>query len=113
MNQIFFKNLNINNKNKLIFVNEKNSYFLFLHFKLSTLFYSTQLMDIFAYEILTNLNLKWKKKSKTVTVYNFHSIYSQQRFFIFTLNCQNKYFKNSYFSNYNLFSITELFSNAN
>jgi NADH:ubiquinone oxidoreductase subunit C len=94
-------------------------YFLTLHIKLSSLFYSTQLVDIFAYETPNNKNISNNFNSKTpltdnsILVYNFHSILFQQRFFIFVLlNSKQNINKNSISWN-SLKSITELFLNAN
>jgi len=103
-----------------IYINENNLYFLTLHLKLSSLFYSTQLCEIFSYEIPTTNNIKnTKNENKTailnssMLVYNFHSIIFQQRFFIFVnLTSKKNINKNSTSWN-SLNSITELFLNAN
>jgi hypothetical protein len=44
-----------------IYITENNLYYLSLHLKLSSLFYSTQLIDIFSYELPTNNNIEKKK----------------------------------------------------
>jgi NADH:ubiquinone oxidoreductase subunit C len=118
-NQIFLKYLHRNDKNLNIYLTETNFYYTCLHIKLSSLFYSTQLIDIFAYELPTNNNLINQTESKiplinnSIIVYNFHSILFQQRFFIFLyLNSKNN--RNKFSTNWNsLNSITELFLNAN
>jgi hypothetical protein len=97
-NQIFLKNLIKNNKNLNIYLNENNFYYLSLHIKLSSLFYSTQLIEILAYEIPTNKNqVLFQKENKTlpiqnnlILIYNFHCILTQQRFFIFLIKNFNK-----------------------
>ena len=68
-----------------IFVSSKSIYFLLLHLKLSSLFYTTHLIDIFAYQ---SLYLKNKSKTpyKNVLVYNFYSLKNLERFFIFSIN---------------------------
>lgn len=118
-NQLFLKYLYRNDKNLNIYITENNLYFLTLHIKLSSLFYSTQLVDIFAYETPNNKNISNNFNSKTpltdnsILVYNFHSILFQQRFFIFVLlNSKQNINKNSISWN-SLKSITELFLNAN
>jgi len=119
-NQIFLKYLQRNDKNLNIYINESNLYFLTLHLKLSSLFYSTQLSDIFSYETPNNVNAdNVKSNSKialvnnSILVYNFHSVMFQQRFFIFViLNSKQNINKNSISWN-SLKSITELFLNAN
>lgn len=93
-NQIFLKYLIKNDKNINLFIYQKNLYYLTLHLKLSSLFYSTQLIEIFAYEIPTNNNEKIKNKNisnvnNSIIVYNFHNIIFQQRFFLFILNKKN------------------------
>jgi hypothetical protein len=90
--QVFLKYLYRNDKNLNVYINETNFYYLCLHIKLSTLFYSSQLVDIFAYELPLNNNLNKDLVSKialinnSLIVYNFHSILFQQRFFIFIIN---------------------------
>jgi len=119
-NQIFLRYINKGDKNLNIYINENNLYFLTLHLKLSSLFYSTQLCEIFSYEIPTTNNIKnTKNENKTailnssMLVYNFHSIIFQQRFFIFVnLTSKKNINKNSTSWN-SLNSITELFLNAN
>ena len=118
-NQIFLKYLHRNDKNLNIYITENNLYFLSMHIKLSSLFYSTQLCEIFAYELPSNNNINLNNPKRvdltnnSIIVYNFHSILYQQRFFIFvTLN--NKQNIKNYSTSWNsLNSITEIFLNAN
>lgn len=118
-NQIFLKYLHRNDKNLNVYITENNLYYLSLHIKLSSLFYSTQLCDIFAYEIPLNNNININKDSKIVMlsnsllVYNFHSILFQQRFFIFVITNNKQNIKGNSISWSSLNSITELFLNAN
>jgi len=93
---------------------------------MSSSFYSTQLCDMFAYEILSQVNNKinlkdyegfkynnLNKTHSTIVVYNFHSLHSQNRFFIFTQNISN-IVKSKFLSNNNSSdSIAELFPSAN
>jgi hypothetical protein len=102
-NQVFLKYLQRNDKNLNIYINESNLYFLTLHLKLSSLFYSTQLSDMFAYETPNNVNIDNAEKgnkialvNNSIIVYNFHSILFQQRFFIFViLNSKQNINKNA------------------
>jgi hypothetical protein len=100
INNIFLKYINKNDKNTNIYITENNLYYLSLHLKLSSLFYSTQLIDIFSYELPINNNIGKKKAmpfiNNSLIVYNFHSILFQQRFFIFVLlNQKNNIKKNN------------------
>ena len=70
-------------------------YYTSLHIKLASPFYLTQLVDIFAYEINSNtvVNTSIKniftqnliKSQSIVTVYNFHSLQTCDRFYFFIL----------------------------
>lgn len=109
-NQIFLKHIIRNDKNTLLLLNQEKNYYLSLHLKLSSLFYSTQLIDIFAYELPTNSNVSISKHN-SILVYNFHSIETQQRFFFFLIDNLLIY-KNKKKNSSNV-SISELFLNAN
>ena len=116
-NNIFLKYLTKNDKNTNIYITENNLYYLSLHLKLSSLFYSTQLIDIFSYELPINNNIQKNKNiplvNNSLIVYNFHSVLFQQRFFIFVISNQKKNIKKNLISWNSLNSITELFLNAN
>ena len=118
-NQVFLKYLHRNDKNLNIYITENNLYYLSLHIKLSSLFYSTQLCDMFAYELPINNNINNTKKNKislvsnSLLVYNFHSILFQQRFFIFVITNNKQNINKNSISWNSLNSITELFLNAN
>jgi NADH:ubiquinone oxidoreductase subunit C len=81
-------------------------YYLCLHLRLSSAFYSSQLVDIMAYEIpaYKSLGADSDKSNSSVAVYNFHSLMSQDRFFLFFQPGLGKD---------RLSSVTELFSAAN
>ena len=116
-NNIFLKYINKNDKNTNIYITENNLYYLSLHLKLSSLFYSTQLVDIFSYELPFNNNFDKKKKMSLINnyliVYNFHSILFQQRFFVFVILNQKQNINKKNINWNSLNSITELFLNAN
>lgn len=118
--------MNRNDKNLNLYLTENNLYFLILHIKLSSLFYSTQLCEIFSYETpynnnnriyMENTNNNIEKKipliNSSVIVYNFHCILYQQRFFIFSVLNNKQNIKNNSISWNSLNSITELYLNAN
>jgi hypothetical protein len=123
-NQVFLKYIFRNDKNNLILISQNNLYYLTLHFKLSSIFYSTQLIDIFSYETPLNTNqnkINNKELSKynmpllnnSIMVYNFHSLLFQQRFFIFVINLPTLFYSKKINKLSSFSSITELFLNAN
>lgn len=134
MSQHFFKNENV-------LLNSRNLYFVSLHIKLSSLLHSSQLTDLFSYEVLNN-NLILKKNNSNkikkmitkikndskyilynrgiipIIVYNFHLIGTQERLYIFLSNSSNSSW--SSFSKNNIIkkstkvsTLTELFFAAN
>lgn len=100
-------------KNLSLVLAQENLYYLTLHVRFSSIFYNTQLVDIFSYELPTletTTNLV-KVDSvvdllTSIVVYNFHNLTFHERFFFFTTP--------SSFSTarVNLFSIAELYPNA-
>jgi len=116
--QIFLKYLHRNDKNLIIYTSINNIYYLSLHIKLSSFFYSTQLIDIFSYETPASENMlsaetQVNQNTTSILVYNFHSIFFQQRFFLVGIvspaRNQRKQARNSPTPS----SITEVFLNAN
>lgn len=118
---IHFNHAYLNNN---LLLSNNSFYFLMLHLRLSSLFYTTQLIDIFSYELplyknLTSLPTEVSHKStlnsalSILTVYNFHSLFFQERFFIFLFNFSNKtnflFFKKTFA----VASLTELFYAGN
>ena len=114
----FINNLAQKSKNLNLIITNNSLTYVCLHLRMSTVFYSMQLSDIFTYEVpqLSNYNnhdgLDFKnshtnsRSMSTCTVYNFHSLYTQDRLFLFILN--------SPFSKYSgLDSINELFFASN
>lgn len=88
------------------------------HFRFSSLFYSSQLTDIFSYELPSNGNKKNKLSSKksltSLVVYNFHILSTQDRIFIF-VNTQFSIPKNTALVDVpnKMLSVSELFFSAN
>jgi len=105
--QIFLLNNEIKKKNVSILINTNKLYYLTLHLKLSSFFYSNQLIDIFSYESIVSNNtqsfekLSLKKNNESIVVYNFNVLKNNTRVFLFTLN-QNRVnrFKNMQKKNY-------------
>lgn len=126
MTYSFVNNLAQRSKNTNVCINNSSLFFVCTHLKLSSVFYSTQLCDIFAYEVLnssskssdSSLNTFFKynqlnKANSTVIVYNFHSLHSQNRFFLFVNNSAMTS-KSKFFSkNDGVESVAELFPAAN
>lgn len=117
-NQVFLYNLLRHDMNTNILVTQKSFYYLMLHFKLSSLFYSLQLSDLFSYELPVNKNNAAQTSthftsSTSVIVYNFHLLSAQQRFFIFVLDDSKTFIQKNNNRSHNCYSLTELFLNAN
>jgi len=82
--------------------------------RFSSVLYSSQLVDIFSYELplsnsdrefTTNKNSFFSQNS--IVVYNFHNLTFQERFFFFCVESVKNY------ASFSLNSITELYPNAN
>jgi len=100
-NYIFVDGLAQSSKNCCVFLGPKFLFFLFLHFRLSSLFYSAQLVDIFSYEILNKFKSgskpnpgyggseginpssldSYPRNSTPLVAYNLHLLNTQHRFF--------------------------------
>ena len=124
INYSFVNNLAQRSKNTNVCINNNELFFSCTHMKMSSSFYSTQLCDMFAYEILStsshsqNQNPSFKysqlnKSQSTIVVYNFHSLHSQNRFFLFTQNISSTVKSKFLSKNDSLDSIAELFPAAN
>ncbi len=128
INYAFVTNLSQRSKNTNIVINNNSLFYSCTHLKMSSAFYNTQLCDMLAYEVLNqgknvnslhttnSVNQKysnWSKAQDTVVVYNFHSLITQNRFFLFTHS--NTAIVKSKFQNKNdsSDSIAELFPAAN
>ena len=93
-----------------------------MHIKLSTFFYSTQLIEIFSYDNVTSYNKIPSTNllpkgvdnlSNSTVVYNFQIIKNNWRVLFFVLNSSTLKLKNLGKSSTSIYSITELFNNAN
>jgi len=89
-------------------------YFTALHVRFSSLFYMTQLGDLFAYELpvtgaptkLLNSTTQINTHTESYLVYNFHNLAFQDRFFFFCIDSHSSE-KGSLVN-----SIAEIFPNA-
>lgn len=116
-----FINNEISNDNVYnLLIGSNALYYLALHFRFSSLFYSSQLVDIFSYELPTTgksfKNENFKKNESSIVLYNFHLLNTNNKFFVFTKTPSKNYsidtiIKDNSFSS--IFSITELFFAAN
>jgi NADH:ubiquinone oxidoreductase subunit C len=88
-------------KNSNVFISSSKFYFLALHIRFSSIFYGSQLIDIFSYEV-PQLSSRLDKVNSSIFVYNFHSIRNQDRILVFTHSGDSC-----------LYSISELFSAGN
>jgi len=119
MNYSFINNEITNNNCYNIVINNNVLYYLSLHFRFSSLFHSTQLVDIFCYEVLSSykeVSLGSKKSNNTIVFYNFHILNSNNKFFIFVKSPSKIYDSTTFVKNNSsssVFSITELFFAAN
>ena len=117
----FINNTSQKSKTMSILIPHNTLTYVMTHFRLSTLFYSLQLVDIFAYEVLRSQYIsdssnssRTSKSHSTLAVYNMHSLFSQDRFFLFTLNYSNLNATPTRFSgSASLPSVAELFPAAN
>jgi NADH:ubiquinone oxidoreductase subunit C len=95
---------------------------------MASAFYNTQLCDMLAYEVLNqgknNIHASthnspnqkysnWSKSQDTVVVYNFHSLITQNRFFLFTHSNTSVVKSKFHNKNDSSDSIAELFPAAN
>lgn len=120
---LFVNNLSQKNKSVNLVLHNESLFYLSTHLKLSSVFYSTHLSDIFAYETPDHAFLKdnleftplqnTNKNQNSLVVYNFHSLYSQDRFFVFVLTKLLNTKSRTLSYNYSLESIAELFPAAN
>tara|TARA_B100000787_G_scaffold170124_1_gene164148 strand:- start:5978 stop:6586 length:609 start_codon:yes stop_codon:yes gene_type:complete len=123
INFTFINNFTNKSKNINLLLHKDFLYYTSLHLKLASPFYLSQLVDIFAYEINSNTTVPHKqdnsftqnlsKSQSVVTVYNFHSLQTCDRFYLFILNNFGSKNSTGTVFNSNLFSITELFPAAN
>lgn len=117
-------------KNESVLLDSKNLYYTVLHLKFSSLMYSTQLADIFSYEVPrgrfstpdsvnNNPNSSHKyfahfKGAISIVVYNFHILNTQERLYIFlSSDAEVPTPLNVFKKSSRIASITELFFAAN
>ena len=110
-----------------LLIEGRSIFYCALHMRFGSLSYSNQLVDIMAYEMPTvrsnylnrydmNLNnniFKRNNADQSIIVYNFHSCYTQERFYFFVQNFVNLVYSRVLPVNNMLDSITEIFFSAN
>jgi NADH:ubiquinone oxidoreductase subunit C len=115
----FINNLSQSEKNYNLLVLPQYVLYITTHFRFSSAFPSAQLVDIMSYEVPNNQpsmssTNSYHPEASSVIVYNFHSLYSQDRFFVFT---QPSYEALSHPSNQlrnqSVASVSEVFPAAN
>jgi NADH:ubiquinone oxidoreductase subunit C len=113
-NKYFFvENKSNKYKNNNLLICNKNLYYVSLHFRLSSLFYTLQLVDIFSYELPNTNKSNLIKGDSSIVVYNFNSFFNQDRIFIFCTNFKKSNTDKFLNVNPTLNSISEIFSSAN
>ena len=126
-------------KNENLVLTSSTLYYFTLHLKFSSLFYSSQLSDIFAYEVPKSAKLKspWKemqsgleksfsapastkflsggKSSSSLLTYNFHILNTQTRLYVFVSSPSSFYARlpHNFLNPIKLHSVTDLFFAAN
>ena len=113
-NYFFIENKSNSIKNNSLLISNKFMYYLSLHLRLSSLTYTTQLVDIFCYELPNTIKSNSNKSSSSVVVYNFNSFLNQDRIFVFCSNFKKSSVSRSLINDsVSLNSISEIFSSAN
>lgn len=113
-NYFFIENKANSIKNNSLLISNRFMYYLSLHLRLSSLTYTTQLVDIFCYELPNTIKSNNNKSSSSVVVYNFNSFLNQDRIFVFCSNFKKSSVSRSLINeSVSLNSISEIFSSAN
>jgi NADH-quinone oxidoreductase subunit C len=112
-NYFFIENNSNNQKNNNLLIQKLFFYYLCIHLRLSSLFYSFQLVDIFSYELPNNHKSNTIKSDSSIVVYNFNSFLTQDRTFVFCSNLRKSYLNKSLNTTSPINSISEIFSSAN
>lgn len=81
----------------MLFLSSTNFYYLSLHFKLSSVFFTTQLLDMFSYQLSTNT------LTKSVVMYYFFNAVFNKKIYVASILTNTRAIN----------SIAELYNNAN
>ena len=115
-------------KEDKLFISAGSLYYLCLHLRLASPFYLTQLVDMFSYETVHSLGAlpsspvgcvarrdysSFSKSTTSLVVYNFHSVGTENRVFIFSGDFSPSTGATRAGFASPLFSIAELFYSAN
>lgn len=98
-------------KNVSVVIPKNLFYYLTVHLRFASIFYSSQLVDLFSYELplassTSSKNNVYPFTSNSILVYNFHNLTTHERFFIFCVELTTRY------SNFTINSVSELYPNA-
>merc|ERR1712224_318609 len=108
-NYSFIKNSSNSVNTNLVLISNKILYYIALHIRFSTIFYSSQLIDIFSYELMSHKSTFSKKSFNSIVVYNFNFLNDNSKFILFIKNgsvvdgidtfSKKKKFKFNFFNN--------------
>jgi len=115
LGHLYLNHKNHGYKNISLLISQNLLYYSSFHMRFSSVFYSSQLVDMFAYELpVSNSQARSDESSSilpgtsdTIVVYNFHNLSFHERFFIFCAN------SSSQFTSFALSSIAEIYPNSN
>jgi len=99
-------------KNVSVVISKNIFYYLAVHFRFSSVFYSSQLVDLFSYELPISTAINSSQSvdnvftSNSVLVYNFHNLTTHDRFFVFCVEAVSVY------DRFSINSVAELYPNA-
>lgn len=112
LGHLYLNHKNHGYKNISLLISQNLLYYSSFHMRFSSVFYSSQLVDMFAYELpisnsQSNDSTNLPGTSDTIVVYNFHNLSFHERFFVFCAN------SSSTFTSFALSSIAEIYPNSN
>lgn len=108
LSHLYLNQKNHGYKNTSVLIPQNLLYYSTFHMRFSSVFYSSQLVDMFAYELpLSNSQSTDASTLNSVVVYNFHNLAFHERFFLFCAN------SSAQFTSSTLSSVSEIYPNAN
>jgi len=117
---LFLTHTHRDEKSVNTYISANYLYYFSLHVKLSSLFSSSQLVDMFSYETLAEAHFNDKNSQPALprtgmntVVYNFHNIFTNKRFYVFACQSSGLTLNKKKIAANSLNSIAELFPNAN
>lgn len=94
-------------KSTSVLLSKSLLYYLIMHFRMTSNFYTSQLVDIFAYNLPVSSKQDFDLSDDSILVYNLHNLNFQNRFYLFTAGLSSKV------KQLPLLSVAEIFPNAN